>query len=86
MRHSQSDEGFFSFCQGTIRENSSVIGLELFPEFFVPYPNLGKFREISGMIVGLHGQSPLSILFPHGVDSLDCLGTVFPRISPWERG
>jgi len=38
------------------------------------------------MIVGLHGQSPLSILFPHGVGSLDCLGTVFPGVSPWERG
>jgi hypothetical protein len=63
MRHSQSDEGFFSFCQGTIREDSSIIGLELFPEFFVPCPNLGKFREISGMIVGLHGQPPLSTFF-----------------------
>jgi hypothetical protein len=64
MRHSQSDECFFSFGQGALREDSSVIGLELFPEFFVPSPNLGKFREISGMIVGLHSQSPLPILFP----------------------
>jgi hypothetical protein len=55
MRHSQSDEGFFSFGQSAFRKDSGVIALELFPEFLVPCPNLGKFREVSGMIVGLHG-------------------------------
>jgi hypothetical protein len=55
MRHSQGDEGFLSFGQSTFRKNGGVIALELLPEFFVPCANLGKLREISRMIVGLHG-------------------------------